>query len=230
MHHSPLTVDALEDIGGPGVLIIAKSGAGHPYDGGVAADGDRLAEKVAIDAIGGDDLGFAALSLRRRGQGRQHHQRNKQGHYRGRNVSVFPHSHYRMGERETCLSLLYENSSRIGPLRLVISHRRPMTCAMVGSKCRGLYKTTKRIPGCLVHPRDYLDLDRVRAARAGPLASRKSPDRRKVLKTAPSCHSEPKAKNLSFIVTVSRYSLRRVLDRSLRLRSGQALNAAEGMT
>ncbi len=35
-----------------------------------------------------------------------------------------------------------------------------------------------------------------------------------MLKTTPFCHAEPKAKTLSFIVTVSRYSLRRVLDRS----------------
>ena len=44
MHLSPLAVDALEDVGGPGVFIIAKIGVGHPYDGGVAADGDLRAE------------------------------------------------------------------------------------------------------------------------------------------------------------------------------------------
>ena len=47
-----------------------------------------------------------------------------------------------------------------------------------------------------------------------PLASRKSLIHRTMLKTIPSCHSEPKAKNLSFIVTGPAYSLRRVLDRS----------------
>ncbi len=57
------------------------------------------------------------------------------------------------------------------------------------------------------------------------LASRKSLNLRKMLNTTLSCHSEPKAKNLSFIVTGSVHSLRRVLDRSLRQAQGRLFTA-----
>ena len=72
-------------------------------------------------------------------------------------------------------------------------------------------KATALVPARHLEP--YLSERCYHLARRGALASRKSPDLRKILKTTPSCHSEPKAKNLSFIDTLPAKPNRCVLDR-----------------
>ncbi len=72
--------------------------------------------------------------------------------------------------------------------------------------CEG--RDPSNFEGMLASPEIWMG-SRLRA-----LASRKSPDPRKMFKTIPSCHAEPKAKHLSFIDTVPGFPIRCVIDRS----------------